>query len=32
VVHFRSCSQVGYSDLGANRHRMESLRKKLSDL
>ncbi len=32
VIHFRSCSQVGYSDLGANRHRMESLRKKLSDL
>jgi uncharacterized protein (DUF1499 family) len=32
VVHFRSCSRVGYSDLGANRHRMESLRKKLSDL
>ena len=32
VIHFRSCSRVGYSDLGANRHRMESLRKKLSDL
>ena len=32
VIHFRSCSRVGYSDLGANRRRMESLRKKLNAL
>ena len=28
VVHFRSASRVGHSDLGANRRRMESLRTK----
>ena len=32
LIHFRSCSRVGYWDLGANRRRMESLRKKLNDL
>lgn len=26
-VHFRSASRVGYSDLGANRARMEQLRR-----
>lgn len=26
VIHFRSSSRSGYSDLGVNRHRMESLR------
>jgi len=26
VIHFRSASRVGYSDLGANRARMEKLR------
>ncbi len=29
VIHFRSASRVGYSDLGANRARMEKLRKAL---
>jgi uncharacterized protein (DUF1499 family) len=28
VIHFRSASRVGHSDLGANRARMEKLRKK----
>ena len=27
VIHFRSASRVGYSDLGANRKRMERIRK-----
>lgn len=27
VIHFRSASRVGYSDLGANRARMEEIRK-----
>lgn len=27
VIHFRSASRVGYSDLGANRARMENIRK-----
>ena len=27
VIHFRSASRVGYSDLGANRARVESIRK-----
>jgi uncharacterized protein (DUF1499 family) len=27
VIHFRSASRVGYSDLGANRARMERIRK-----
>ncbi len=26
VIHFRSASRVGYSDLGANRQRMEGIR------
>lgn len=25
VIHFRSASRIGYSDLGANRKRMESI-------
>jgi uncharacterized protein (DUF1499 family) len=35
VIHFRSASRVGYSDLGANRKRMESIRasfQQVSDL
>lgn len=28
VIHFRSASRVGYSDLGANRRRMEELRRR----
>jgi uncharacterized protein (DUF1499 family) len=27
IIHFRSASRVGYSDLGANRKRMEKIRK-----
>ncbi len=27
VIHFRSASRVGYSDMGANRKRMERIRK-----
>ena len=27
VIHFRSASRVGYSDLGANRKRMETIRR-----
>ena len=27
VIHFRSASRVGYSDLGVNRRRMEQIRK-----
>lgn len=27
VIHFRSASRVGYSDLGANRKRMEEIRR-----
>ena len=27
VIHFRSASRVGYSDLGLNRQRMEEIRK-----
>ncbi|MEC9407378.1 MAG: DUF1499 domain-containing protein [Abyssibacter sp.] len=26
VIHLRSCSRLGYSDLGANRSRIESIR------
>ncbi len=26
TIHFRSCSRLGYSDLGVNRQRMESIR------
>ena len=29
VVHFRSASRVGYSDMGANRKRMEKIREAL---
>jgi len=29
VIHVRSASRLGYSDLGANRKRMESIREKL---
>lgn len=28
VIHFRSASRIGYSDLGANRRRMEDLRRR----
>ena len=27
LIHFRSASRLGYSDLGANRKRMEEIRK-----
>jgi uncharacterized protein (DUF1499 family) len=27
VIHFRSASRLGYSDLGANRRRMEAIRR-----
>ena len=30
VIHFRSCSRTGYSDLGVNRRRMETLRRALA--
>jgi uncharacterized protein (DUF1499 family) len=26
IIHFRSASRVGYSDMGVNRHRMEEIR------
>jgi uncharacterized protein (DUF1499 family) len=29
IVHIRSVSRIGYSDLGVNRRRVENLRKKL---
>jgi len=29
IVHIRSASRIGYSDLGVNRRRIETLRKKL---
>ena len=29
LIHVRSASRVGYSDLGANRNRVEEIRKKL---
>ncbi len=29
TVHFRSASRVGYSDLGANRRRMEEIRRRV---
>ena len=28
LIHFRSASRIGYSDLGANRRRMEDLRRR----
>jgi uncharacterized protein (DUF1499 family) len=31
VIHFRSASRVGHSDLGVNRRRMEALRHAFSD-
>ena len=31
VIHFRSASRVGYSDLGVNRRRMEQVRKAFSE-
>ena len=31
LVHFRSASRVGYSDIGANRRRMEQIRKAVSE-
>jgi uncharacterized protein (DUF1499 family) len=31
IIHIRSASRTGYSDLGVNRRRVESLRKKLRD-
>lgn len=30
-IDFRSASRIGYSDMGANRKRMESIRRKFSD-
>lgn len=30
VIDFRSASRVGYSDLGANRKRMEAIRKEFN--
>jgi uncharacterized protein (DUF1499 family) len=32
VIHFRSASRVGYSDLGVNRKRMEAIRSKFKTL
>ncbi len=32
VVHFRSASRIGYSDLGTNRRRMEKISKELAPL
>jgi uncharacterized protein (DUF1499 family) len=32
VVHFRSASRVGYSDLGVNRRRMEGVREKFQQI
>ena len=29
IIHLRSASRIGYSDLGVNRRRVETLRKKL---
>jgi uncharacterized protein (DUF1499 family) len=31
IIHFRSASRVGHSDLGVNRHRMEQIRKAFSE-
>ena len=31
VVHFRSASRVGYSDMGVNRRRMEKIREAFSE-
>jgi uncharacterized protein (DUF1499 family) len=32
IVHFRSASRTGYSDLGVNRRRMEDLRSRLVEM
>lgn len=32
VVHFRSASRVGYSDLGVNRRRMEGIRERFQQI
>lgn len=32
VIEFRSASRIGYSDLGVNRNRMESIRSKFNNL
>ena len=32
VIEFRSASRIGYSDLGVNRNRMESIRSKFNEL
>jgi uncharacterized protein (DUF1499 family) len=32
IIHVRSASRTGYSDLGVNRRRVESLRKKLRNI
>ena len=32
VIHFRSASRIGYSDLGVNRKRMETIRKTFQNL
>ena len=32
VIHFRSASRIGYSDLGVNRERMETIRKTFQNL
>jgi uncharacterized protein (DUF1499 family) len=32
VIHFRSASRIGYSDLGVNRERMETIRKTFQKL
>ena len=31
LIHSRSASRVGYSDLGVNRHRMEQIQKGFSE-
>ena len=32
IIHFRSASRIGYSDLGVNRERMETIRKTFQSL
>jgi len=32
IIEYRSASRIGYSDLGVNRNRMESIRSKFNDL
>ena len=31
LIHFRSASRTGYSDLGVNRRRMEKIRRRMSE-